>query len=329
VNLRHLRTFIAIVDAGGVARAAARLHMTQPTASRQVEALETEFGVPLFDRIGRRLRLTSEGEDLLLRGRRLLAEADAMGERARALKAGDTGLLRIGATPQAIESLLIDFLAGYRLRHPGVEIRLIEDGGVRLPDRLECGDVNLTVMPEGDERFHARLLYPVHVLAVLTPGHRLSRRATLDVEELANDPLLLLARGFAAREWFYAACQVARVRPRVFLESAAPQTLIALTTAGYGVAVIPSSVRIPRGKVHAVPLVHRGASIGRWNVTAWDPQRSLAPYAVQFIEELTVYTRRQYPNRDLTATPIARAAFFRLNEDLLPMVRSRTQMIPS
>src|SRR5262249_38242564 len=105
--------------------------------------------------------------------------------------------------------------------------------------------------------------------------------------------------GFASREWFYAACQVARVRPRVFLESAAPQTLIALTTAGYGIAVIPSSVQIPPGKVHAVPLVHRGASIGRWNVTAWDPQRSLAPYAVQFIEELTVYTRRQYPNRDL------------------------------
>ena len=83
MNLRHLRTFIAVVDAGGVARAAARLHMTQPTASRQVEALEAEFGVPLFDRIGRRVRLTSEGEDLLLRGRRLLAEADAMGERAR------------------------------------------------------------------------------------------------------------------------------------------------------------------------------------------------------------------------------------------------------
>jgi DNA-binding transcriptional LysR family regulator len=207
--------------------------------------------------------------------------------------------LRIGATPQAIESLLIDFLASYRLRHPGVEIRLIEDGGVRLPDRLECGDVNLTIMPEGDERFRARLLYPVHVLAVLTPDHRLRRRATLDVEELANDPLLLLSRGFASREWFYAACQVARVRPRVFLESAAPQTLIALTTAGYGIAVIPSSVRIPRGKVHAVPLVHRGVSIGRWNVTAWDPQRSLAPYAEQFVEELTVYTRRQYPNCDL------------------------------
>src|SRR5262245_66170901 len=110
-------------------------------------------------------------------------------------------------------------------------------------------------MPEGDERFHARLLYPVHVLAVLTPGHRLSRRATLDVEELANEHLLLLGRGFASREWFYAACQVARVRPRVFLESAAPQTLIASTVAGYGVVVIAASVQIPSRKVQAVPPV--------------------------------------------------------------------------
>src|SRR5262249_44318430 len=104
----------------------------------------------------------------------------------------------------------------------------------------------------------------------------------------------------ASREWFYAACQVARVRPRVFLESAAPQTLIALTAAGYGVAVIPSRVRIPRGKIHPVPMVHRGATLGRWNVTDWDTQRYLTPNSVQFSEELTVYTRRQYPNRDLT-----------------------------
>src|SRR5262249_33670065 len=115
-------------------RAAARLHMTQPTASRQVEALETEFGVPLFDRIGRRVRLTSEGGDLLLRGRRLLADADAMGDLAPALNAGATGLLPLGATPRAIATLRIDFLAVLRLRPAGAHTRCTEDGGVRLPD---------------------------------------------------------------------------------------------------------------------------------------------------------------------------------------------------
>src|SRR5262245_36002288 len=142
MNLRHLRTFVAIVDAGGVARAALQLNMTQPTASRQVEALEAELGVALFDRIGRRVQLTSEGEDLLLRRRRLLSDADYLGERARALKSGQTGTLRVGATPQSIETMLVEFLKLYQQRHPGVEVRIVEDGGARLASRLERGDVH-------------------------------------------------------------------------------------------------------------------------------------------------------------------------------------------
>ena len=65
MDLHQLRTFVAIADAGGVARAATRLNLSQPAASRQMQVLEAELGVQLFDRIGRRVRLTSEGEDLL------------------------------------------------------------------------------------------------------------------------------------------------------------------------------------------------------------------------------------------------------------------------
>jgi LysR family transcriptional regulator, cyn operon transcriptional activator len=147
MNLRDLRTFVAVADAGGVRRAAARLNVTQPTASRQIHALEAELGVPLFDRLGRRVRLTSEGDDLLRRVRRLLADAESVGERARALKSGQTGILWVGATPQAIESPLVDFLALYRRRHPGVEVHLVEDGGSRLASRLDRGDVHLAIMP--------------------------------------------------------------------------------------------------------------------------------------------------------------------------------------
>jgi DNA-binding transcriptional LysR family regulator len=282
--------------------------MTQSTASRQIEALEAELGVRLFDRIGRRVQLTSEGEDLLLRGRRLLADAESLSERARALKTGQTGLLRIGTTPQAIESVLLEFLAHYRRRHPGVEIRLVEDGGVRLPQRLERGDVHVTIMPAGEERFHSRLLFPVHVLAVFPLAHRLLPRAVLEVKSLSDEPLLLLSRNFASRDWFHAACQVAHINPNLFLESAAPQNPIKLAAAGYGVAVIPSSVLIENTGVRAVPLIHRGQSIGRWTVAAWYPQRFLAAYAEQFIEELLQYTRKNYPNRKLIrrAPPLPR-----------------------
>ncbi len=308
MNLRHLHTFVAIVEAGGVARAAGRLNLTQPTASRQIHALEAELGVPLFDRIGRRVQLTSEGEDLLRRSRRLLAEADSLAERARALKGGQTGLLRVGATPQVIENLLAEFLTHYLRRHPGVEVHLVEDGGVRLYGRLERGDVHLTMTAAGGMRLQDRLLYPMHVLAALSPAHRLGRRAVLEIAELADEPLLLLRRDFGSREWFDAACSVAHIRPRVLLESAAPHTLVALAATGYGIAILPSNAQVPRGVVRAVPLAHRGASVGRWAMIAWDPQRFLAPYAEQFVEEIVAYCRHDYPGRELIkrAPPLPR-----------------------
>jgi LysR family transcriptional regulator, cyn operon transcriptional activator len=307
VNLRHLRTFATIADAGGFARAATRLNLSQPALSRQIHALESDLGVPLFDRIGRRVHLTSEGEDLLQRSRRLLAEADALGERARSLKVGETGILRVGATPHVIENLLAGFLTHYRRRHPGVDVHLVEDGGVRLHSRLERGDVHLTMAASGSTRFQGRLLYPMHLLAGVSPKQQLGRRTVIEITELADQPLLLLRRGFGSREWFDAACGIAHIRPRVLLESSAPHTLVALAATGYGIAILPSNAQVSRG-VRAVPLIHRGASIGNWSHIAWDPQRFLAPYAKQFVEEIVAYCQREYPGRDLIrrAPPLPR-----------------------
>jgi LysR family transcriptional regulator, cyn operon transcriptional activator len=299
MNLRQLRTFVTVADAGGFARALSRLHLSQPAASRQIDALESELGVVLFERRGRGIRLTSGGEDLLRQSRLVLVEADSLRQRAQALIRGDTGILRLGATPQVIENLLAAFLENYRRSHPGIEVRLVEDGGARLPARLNQGDVDLAIMPHGDERFDGRLLFPMHVFAVLPKAHRLTRRAMLEVTELANDPLLLLGRGFASREWFEAACQVAHVKPHIVLESAAPHTLIALAKAGYGIAVLPSPASISREAVRVVPLVHRGISIGRWAIVAWDAQRFLAPYAERFVQEIAAYCRKTFPGRDL------------------------------
>src|SRR5215216_4319817 len=99
MNLRYLQTFISVAEVGSIARVGARLNVSQPAASRQILALEAELGVHLFDRIGRRLRLTAEGEDLLRQSRRVLMEADLLNARARALKGGHTGILRVGGTP--------------------------------------------------------------------------------------------------------------------------------------------------------------------------------------------------------------------------------------
>jgi LysR family transcriptional regulator, cyn operon transcriptional activator len=297
VNLRYLHAFVSIAEAGSIAGAGARLGVSQPAASRQILALETELGVRLFDRIGRRLRLTSEGEDLLRQSRRLLVEADSLSARARALKGGQTGILRVGATPMSIESTLSAFLGRYQRRHPGVEVHIVEDGGLRLPDRLERGDVHLALVVP-DDRFRNQPLFPAHSVAVMSRKHPLSRRRALDVAELADKPLLMLNRTFGSREWFDSACSAARIRPRVLLESTAPHTLVALAGMGYGIGIVPSNVVLAPG-VHALPLVQRGASIGRWLTIAWDPRRMLAPFAELFVEELAAYCRRDFPGRDL------------------------------
>jgi DNA-binding transcriptional LysR family regulator len=308
MNLRHLRAFVTVVDVGGFARAATRLNLSQPALSRQINALETELGVLLFDRVGRRAQLTSHGEDLLRRSRRLLAEAEALGERARELKRGETGILRVAATPQVIENLVAPFLIRYRHRHPGVEVHFVEGGGAQLLGRLERGEVHLALTPAGTTRFASQLLYPIHVIAAVPAAHPLGRRRLLEVAELEDEPLLLPLHGFGSREWFEIACELAHVRPRVLLESAAPHTLVALAATGYAIAILPSNASVPRDGIRTVPLVHRDASVGRWAHIAWDPERFQAPYAGQFVTELAVFCRRDFPGRMLIkgAPPLPR-----------------------
>jgi hypothetical protein len=76
-------------------------------------------------------------------------------------------------------------------------------------------------MPSGHDPFQGHALYPIYVTAALSPGHRLGRRALLEITKLADEPLLLLGREFGLRQWFEAACDVAHVRPRVLMESVA------------------------------------------------------------------------------------------------------------
>ena len=307
MDLRQLRAFATIAELRSFARAAAKLHLSQPALSRQIQALESGLGTLLFDRIGRRVQITAEGEDLLRLCRRLLVDAEALRERARALKRGNAGILRVGATTQVIENLLAGFLESYQQDNPGIEVHLVEDGGARLPTRLEQGDVHLAIMPAGND-FPGQLLYPMYLLAVASSAYPLTDGAFLEIEKLAERPVLLLGREFASRGWFEAGCQMAHIKPRVLLESAAPQTIVALARANYGIAVVPSPVSIQRNGVHAVPLVHRGTPIGRWTTIAWHHQRFLPPYAEQFVDEIAAKVRCDYPGRELVrdAPPIAK-----------------------
>jgi DNA-binding transcriptional LysR family regulator len=298
MELRHLHYFVSVAEAASVSRAASRIHVSQPALSRQIRDLETELGVRLFDRVGRRIQLTAEGEDLLDRSREVLARAAALGERAGALRGGATGTLRVGATPQTMQSVVAGFLTRYRRTRPGVDVHLSEAGGVRLLDLVGRGELHLAVcgiLP--GERLAHRLLFPFRVLAVGAAGERLKRRSTIEVRELAGEPLLLLGRDFGTRQLFDAACRIAQFRPRVVLESAAPDSLITLARAGHGIAVVPSTVQFVSKKIQAAPILQDGKSLGWWAAVTWDPRRALPLYSESFIEGLVAYTRRGFPGK--------------------------------
>jgi len=298
MHLQHLRAFTAIVDAGTFASASARLHLSQPALSRQIDALERELGVSLFERVGRRVRSTPEGEHLLAKCRQVLADVSALGDEARALRSGESGLLRVGAPPQAIESFLAQFLATFRESYPFVDVHLTEAGGVKLHNLLSAGELQIALVVSGHHLFRFQTLYPSWNLAVVPEGHRLCRRGPVEVSEFADGTMLLLNRDFASRDWFDAACQLAGIQPRVLFESSAPHSIIAMARAGHGIAVVPSTTSVGDG-VRAMPIVHRGEPVARWFVAAWDGGRFLAPYAAAFIKALSESVRKDYPGRDL------------------------------
>jgi DNA-binding transcriptional LysR family regulator len=296
MDLKRLRTFVAVAEHGGVSHAATRLRITQPALSRQLQDLQQELGVKLFELVGRRLLLTGEGEELLPHCHGLLSHAGAFAERALSLSRGDAGVLRMAASPQMIESVFPSFLSEYARRRPGVHVRPVEAGAVAQAVLLERGEVHLAVgfEPGSGSRFASLALPPFHVLVAYSPSLPIRGDGEVDVRTLVDVPLLLLDRGFGTRKHFDAACRLARLEPSIFLESGAVHTLLALAEAGFGVAVVPDSVRI-RGELRIARLVFRGEPLGAPLAILWDKLRPLPRYAEGFREAFAKHMREVYP----------------------------------
>jgi DNA-binding transcriptional LysR family regulator len=303
IDVRLLRAFVSVADQGGFSAAAAALHITQPALSRRIRDLEDLFGVRLFDRTTRRVRLTSSGEMLLPRSRDLLASAHALYEGAQALHSGHSGVLRLGGTPFAMESVVAPFLARYRKRHPEIDVQLYEHGAARVLEAVVRGDVHLAVASEGEPPLASRPLFPWRVLAVVARTHALARRKVVEIEALSDQPILTLSRDFITRRTFDAGCESSRLHPSIRMESVTPGALVAMARAGYGVAIVPSALVFSKQGVKALPIVSRGRSLGRSMAIQWDSQRFQPTYAKLLADELEEFARGTYPGQEYEFAP--------------------------
>jgi LysR family nitrogen assimilation transcriptional regulator len=301
MDLRHTRTFVTVAELGTVSKAALHLHVAQPALSRQISDLETELGINLFDRVGRRLVLTSEGEQLLPDCRALLNCAAAIQERARQLQRGDTGMLKVAASPQIIEGAVSEFLMRYGQRYPKVQVKLTEAiGWTDVAGMLERGELHLAlnllgaVQPD-DPRFGSHPLEAIDLLAAARPGLSLGDGAKIEIAQLAKHPLLLLDASYVFRRHFDAACRLAGLKLTIGYESRTPHTLLAMAESGHGVAVIPSGMRTDRHRLRLAAITYRGKPLRERLTIYWDRRRPVPRYAAEFCDMLASYLREVFP----------------------------------
>src|SRR5215213_4716186 len=303
-DLRQLRAFVAVHDTGSVSAAARKVHLTQPALSRRISELESSLGVRLFDRTGGRLRLTSEGESLLMHSRTVLAEAESFLTRAEALSEGRGRTLAVGTAPMTMETVIAPVLRRYLREHEEIELRLVEGGAPALLDKVQKGELHLSLSVPLNATLEHRQLFPLRTLAVSSAASRIPARAkTIRLEDLVTEPLLMLPRGFVHRNALEAACELIQTPPNIVFESAVPETLLALARVGYGVAVVPSAQPIRDKSLRTHVIVYQGHSLGSWMSVNWDPRRFVPDYMQGFIDGLVEQTRKHSPDREYRSTP--------------------------
>lgn len=312
MDLRHLRTFVTVAEQGTVSKAALHLRVAQPALSRQISDLEQELGLKLFDRVGRRLSLTGEGEQLLGSCRSLLGNVSSLSEQAQLLRRGDAGVLRVAASPVQIESILSTFLPQYAERYPNVQVKLIETSGADTLAMLERGEIHLCISllqaVRSDGHFGTYPVPPLELLAACHPSFRFERGSPIDIGRVVSYPLLLQDSGFVLRKTFDAVCRLARLTPNILIESRAPHALLALAEAGLGVAIIPSTVRTHRFTLRIVHITYKGKPLRDPQAVVWDKRRVLPRYAQGFCELLAEHMRKLFPIRQLSAPTVAGTA---------------------
>lgn len=311
MNLRQALTFLTVAELGTVSKAALRLRVAQPALSRQIICLEQELGLRLFDRVGRRLLLTGEGEQLIAGCRLLLNSVSSLKEQAELLRQGDTGVLKIAGSPQHIESVLSQFLHLYAKRYPRVEVRIREGTGSEILTMLERGEIHLGqnllhAVRLNEQHFGSLPLGSVQLLAVCHPATPLGPHRTIEIADLAEFPLLLLDTGFGFRRAFDAASRMAGLKPRVMFESRNPHTLLALAEAGHGIAIVPSQLQCWRYELRIVGLTHRRRVLQEPLTISWDKRRPLPRFATDYCVMLAAHMRETFPITRPTEQAIAK-----------------------
>ncbi|CAJ6359825.1 transcriptional regulator CatR [Burkholderia pseudomallei] len=252
MELRQLRYFIAVAEEMNITRVAQRLHMTQPPLSRQLQLIEDEIGLPLFERGARPLKLTDAGRVLYAQARRVLEQADELAPLTRRLAQAAERIV-IGFVPSTLYGALPEVIRAFREAAPAVELSLIEMFTLEQLGALKGGriDIGFGRLRFDDDRLVREVLVEERLIAALPDGHPLAAPdASISLADIAGQTLIVYPStprpSFADQQ--LSALRDGGLAPAAVHEVRELQTALGLVAAQVGVSLVPESVEGVRVK---------------------------------------------------------------------------------
>ncbi|WP_318205172.1 LysR family transcriptional regulator [Streptomyces sp. SCL15-4] len=282
MDLLSLRYFQAVARHQHISRAAEELRVAQPSVSRTIRRLETDLGVPLFDRQGRRIRLNDHGAAFLARVDRVLAELDdARREMADAAGPGP------GRVAVAAETLLqlSGVLSAFRALRPGVRVRLFQAPVDAMHRHLRSAEVDFAIasQPIAGPGLRTLELVREEVLLAVPTGHPLAGRASVTVAELAGEDFVSTRTGHWQRALLERLFAREGLTPRVVCEGDEAAATPELAGAGLGLCLLPAVARRAIGENGPVAWLRLDApGCHRTLTLVWRRNAYLSPAARDF-----------------------------------------------
>jgi len=285
LTFRQLRVFVEVARHSSISRAAEALHLTAPAVSMQIKEIEGQVGLPLFDRAGRTLSLSTAGEYFLIHARRMLAALRDAGHAMDGLKRLTHGLLTVGMVSTA-KYFVPRMLAKFRAEHPGIDVRLSVSGNRKaLLESLQAGDCDLAVMGRPPQALAARSEpFAAHPLVfVCPPGHPLLALGHVPVAALEPFPFIVREPDSGTRDAMGRFFAEHRFEPGISMEMGSNETIKQAVMAGMGVSFLSLHtlwLELGAGLLYRLDVA--GTPVMRsWQVVHL-PHRVLSPAAEAF-----------------------------------------------
>jgi DNA-binding transcriptional LysR family regulator len=297
MELRHMRYFVAVAENLNFTKAAARLHLAQPSLSRQIQDLEEEIGVRLLSRSKGQVALTEEGRSFLVDARRILALATESVLAVQRLSRGETGQLNIAYLSNFDFAVLPETLAAFRQTFPHVALNLFDMAPAEQFRALEARKIDLGFVglrpPAAATDFQWESIARHRTVVVLPSKHPLARKRQVKLHQLEGMFFVGLSEkthpGF--RGWLEGTCQRAGFTPRVLQDAEMEPALMTFVAEGLGVTLAREYIkRLPHAGVALRPLVPQVMSdyCIAWNRN--NDSRALQQY-LQIVKSLAAHAR--------------------------------------